>query len=74
MVKKRHKWSNYPETIGLYPDSYRIEKCIMCGMLKLHRYVGRQFFMSYIFNGKSYEILPECTNDGYKSRSYEKQE
>ena len=60
MAKLRHKWSNDPGNEAHFPDSYRIEKCVVCGLLKLHIYRKPYHLLEYVKAGKQMGRLPEC--------------
>ena len=61
MSKKRHKWMNDQGMEIHFPGAYRVEKCTICGLLKLHCLDGRVFhYLKYIKDGKEHKSLPEC--------------
>lgn len=62
MKKKRHKWTTDPGTEEHFPGCYRVEKCIVCKLLKLHNKAGSRYFQTYVINGKTLDRLPECTD------------
>lgn len=57
----RHKWTLLQPTPERIPGAYKAEICSKCGCVKLHKYMGRQFFSTFILDGKEFEKLPDCT-------------
>jgi len=60
MKRNRHKWTNDPGTEKYFEDTYRVEKCVKCGLLKLHEYKGGTFSLGYVMEGRMREKMPEC--------------
>ncbi len=56
----RHRWKNEPESENLFDDTYRVEKCVKCGLLKLHEYKGGAYSLEYVIGGKLLQVMPKC--------------
>jgi hypothetical protein len=62
MKRKRHKWKLSSGNETLFEATYKVEECIICGLLKLHKYGSRRHYLSYVKDGKEFKQLTECTD------------
>ncbi|MDH6355454.1 hypothetical protein M2132_001797 [Dysgonomonas sp. PH5-45] len=45
---------------NLFPDTYKVDQCKDCGIIRLHVYKCRQYLKVYIAGGKYCDNRPEC--------------
>lgn len=56
----RHKWIVDNSLCPDFPGTYKISKCIKCGCLRLHLFLGNVFSKQFVQQGKKTEKTPEC--------------